>query len=201
MGYLVSGHFTQHRPQVAGLRSVLPLSIGFRVYRHNSLPLFAIDTWRASKPSHYPFTVATPAIDLPLQLPERWASLSAIYEDLQHRGGSNGLKRAYLNLSTMLSRALGQPVFSMYADDDGNDFACLAAQGTLVSLVARCGEYVVRAEPGADARVEREVNEPELHGLAARHLQASFGIVGSEIGLGSLDPQEDFGFVEIAADA
>ncbi|MDP3287519.1 MAG: hypothetical protein Q8M64_04355 [Methyloversatilis sp.] len=201
MGYLISCHFTQHRPHVTSVRPALPGSIGFRVYRHKTLPLFAIDTWRATKPSRYPFTAATPATDLPLELPERLASLSAIYEHLQQQGGANGLKRSYINLSAMLSNALEQPVLSVYADDDGNDFACLAEQGTLTSLVAKCGEFVVRVEPGSDARLEQEANPPGLHALAARHLQASFGIAGSEIGLGSFDPPEDFGFVEFDADA
>jgi hypothetical protein len=201
MGYLVSAHLTQHRPSSAGVRSALPLSIGFRVYRHQTLPLFAIDTWRATKPSRYPFTAATPATDLPLELPERLKGLSSVYERLQHHGSANGLKRSYINLSAMLSHALAQPVLSVYTDDDESDFACLAEQGAVVSLVARCGEYVVRMEPGTDASLVQEADALELHALASRHLQASFGIPGSAIGLGSFDPPIDLGFVELHADA
>jgi hypothetical protein len=201
MGYFVSCHFTQHRPRMADVRSALPPSLGFRVYRHQTLPLFAIDTWRATKPPRYPFTTATPATDLPLELPEHLAPLSAIYEQLHRQGNANGLKRSYINLSASLSQALGRPVLSVYADDDENDFACLTDQGTLVSLVARCGEFVVRMDPVADVRLEQGANALKLHELAALHLQASFGIPGSQAGLGSFDPPEDFGFVELGANA
>src|SRR5690242_18250971 len=122
MGYLISGHFMRHRPDSAKLRAALPKSIGFTVYEHQAHPVFAIDTYRATKPSRYPFSVATPATDISLDVS---AELAAIYEQLRIESAANGLKRSYISLCCILSRALKQEVLSVYSDDDGNDFACL----------------------------------------------------------------------------
>ena len=43
-----------------------------------------------------------------------------------------------------LSAALGQPVLSIYSDDDEADFACLAAGGLASNVTALCDETVLR---------------------------------------------------------
>ena len=197
MGYFVSAHLMQHHPDSAGLSSALPSSVGFRAYRHANLPLFAIDTFRAAKPSRYPFSVATPATDIPLEFPQKLSGLQAIYQQLHERGNANGLKRAYINLSTLLASSLHQDVFTLYSDDDGNDFACFGNQDGISTLVARCGEFVVRFDAEGDATLNQVSEDNELHALASGLLLKSFGISGKEIGLGSFDPPENFGFVEL----
>lgn len=148
MGSLISGHFTKELPDILAVRAVLPASVGCRSLSHRDLKLFAIDTYRAAKPRRWPLSVATPATDLPLELPESLSELTELYERLLKEGGANGLKRSYINLSRLLSGVLGQPVLTLYSDDDGNDFACLTRSGELVSLVTWCEEYVVQYEQG-----------------------------------------------------
>jgi hypothetical protein len=199
MGYFISGHFLQQEPKLALVRAALPRSIGCRVLRHQTLPLFGVDTFRvASPPGRWPFAAATPATDLPAELPATLSSLSAVYERLRSEGVANGLKRSYINLSCLLSGALRHPVLTVYSDDDGNDFACLTRPGALVSLAARCGDYVVRFAEGGQASLEAGPEDRVLHALAAEHLQASFGIDGAELGMCSFEPPEAYGFEELA---
>src|SRR5262245_14424105 len=140
MAYLISAHFLKQRPDPAQLRAALPNSIGFTVYEHETHPVFAIDTYRATKPSRYPFSAATPATDLSLDIS---AELSTIYEQLRAENAANGLKRPYINLGRALSTATTQEVLSVYADDDGNDFTCLCGGGQLLSGMARCEAHIV----------------------------------------------------------
>jgi hypothetical protein len=134
-----------------------------------------------------------------LELPESLSTLTATYKRLLEEGGANGLKRAYINLSCLLCRVLRQRVLTLYSDDDGNDFACLSQSGLLLSLVARCGEYIVRFEQGAQVLLEPAAEDHRLHALASEHLQACFGINGTELGLGSFDVPEAYGFTDLAA--
>jgi hypothetical protein len=83
MGNLISAHFVRHRPDSRKLRAVLPQSIGFTVYEHNVHPIFAIDTYRATKPSSYPFSAVTPATDISLDVS---TELSEMYEQLRIEG-------------------------------------------------------------------------------------------------------------------
>jgi hypothetical protein len=198
MGCLISAHFLEHEPTLVSVRAALPPSLACRAYRHRSLRLFAIDTYRAAKPPRVPFLAATPATDLPLELPESLSSLTVTYRRLVEEGVANGLKRAYINLSSLLSDVLRQRVLTIYSDDDGNDFACLTESGVLVSLIAQCGEYVVRFQHGGQAVLEPGSENRRLHALASEHLQTCFGIDGTELGLGSFDAPEAHGFVELA---
>ena len=163
MGYLISGHFMRQRPDTARLRAALPMSIGFTVYEHLAHPVFGIDTYRATKPSRFPFSAATPATDIPLDVsPE----LSAVYEQLRSENAANGLKRSYINLSRALSAATNQDVLSVFADDDGNDFACLSRGGEVVSGVARCDSHIVSFGPSQASRAPAS-SESRLHALAS----------------------------------
>jgi len=36
-----------------------------------------------------------------------------------------------------------------------------------------------------------------LHACVAAHLQAIFGVPGAQLGLGTFDPPDDYGFVEL----
>jgi len=195
MGYFIAGHFTKVEPVVPSVRAVLPPSIGFRVYRHRTQPLFGIDTFRANKPRRSAFAAATPATDLSLDL-SGYAALQSIFQQLQQQNEANGLKRAYINLSASLSQALQQGVLSIYADDDGNDFACFSEQGKLVSLVARCQDHLVLMSPDVGTQLVRRATTP-FHACAAAHLQATFGVAGADLGLGTFDPPDNYGFVEV----
>jgi hypothetical protein len=197
MGYLVACHFTRQAPSGSSVRGALPQSIGFAIYRHQALRLFAIDTFRAAKPSRFPFSVATPAADLPLELPPDLAALSTLFEQLREEGIANGLKRSYINLACILSSCLGLDVLSVYADDDGNDFACVAAHGKAARIAARCGNQVVGFENG---RVSRTVNESDdviLHQIVSRQFELFTGHPASAIGLGSFNAPENRGFVPV----
>jgi hypothetical protein len=192
MGYLIAGHFLKQRPVSSNIRAALPDSVGFVVYQHQVHAVYAIDTFRASKPSSFPFSAATPATDIPLTLsPE----LQALYEQLRAENAANGFKRAYVNLAGALSRSLGAEVLSVYADDDGNDFACLSRNGEVVSGVARCEAHIVRFGPdGASRSLASDEDEPELHRLAADAVTAFTGVPASDMGFGTMDPPENMGF-------
>jgi hypothetical protein len=134
-----------------------------------------------------------------LELPESLSALTATYKRLLEEGGANGLKRACINLSSLLSSVLRERVLTLYSDDDGNDFACQTQSGLLASLVARCGKYIVRFEQGAQILLEPSAENHRLHALASEHLQACFGINGTELGLGSFDAPDSYGFTDLAA--
>ncbi len=190
MGYLIAGHFVRQRPDAATLRAALPTSIGFTLYEHLAHPVFAIDTYRATKPSDFPFSAATPATDIPLEVsPE----LSAVYEQLRSENAANGLKRSYVNLSRTLSGAMGQDVLSVFADDDGNDFACLSRGGEVVSGIARCEDSIVSFGP-ANASRSPASSESELHELSAAAVASFLGVAAADLGFGSFDPPDNLGF-------
>ena len=192
MGYLIAGHFVRQRPDAARLRAALPESIGFTVYKHLRHPVFAIDTYRATKPSRFPFSAATPATDIPLEVS---AELSAVYEQLRSENAANGLKRSYVNLSRALSSALSQDVLSVYSDDDGNDFACLSRGGEVVSGIARCEVYIVRFGPSHASRSPAS-SESGLHELSSEAVTSFLGVAASDLGFGSMDPPDNMGFKE-----
>jgi len=190
MGYLISGHFVRQRPDAARVRAALPMSIGFTLYEHLAHPVFAIDTYRATKPSQYPFSAATPATDIPLDVsPE----LSAVYEQLRSESAANGLKRSYINLSRALSSAMSQDVLSVYSDDDGNDFACLSRGGEVLSGIARCEAYVVSFGPSHASRAPAS-SQSRLHELSSGAVTSFLGVAASDLGFGSFDPPDSLGF-------
>jgi hypothetical protein len=71
------------KPNAYSVRKALPSSIGFTIYRHSTFALFAIDTFRADQPSRYPFLAATPATDLPLEMPPEGSMRHARARELQ----------------------------------------------------------------------------------------------------------------------
>lgn len=194
MGELVSMHLIKQRPEVDAIRAVLPSSIGFRVYRHGSLALFAIDTFGKDKPPQYPFTSATPAADLPLELGPHLRSLTAAYEYARRAGGANCIKRSFINLAEALSEALGQTVLSICSDDDELDFACLASGGVASVVTALCDETIVRYVNGT-TQIAPAGDELSLHQHAIEAFEEFTGASAETIGLGSLDSPDDFGFV------
>lgn len=196
MGYLVSIHLTTQPPDSVALRSALPASIGFAVYRHSNLSLFGIDTFKASKPPNYPFITVTPATDLPLDLGSHLHSLSETYEIARMSGSANGIKRSYINLAELLSDCLGQPVLSILSDDDGSDFACLAKAGKVFSVLATCDDNLVSFTHG-ETSVAPLGDERALHSNAVRLFEHFTGAEARSIGLGSWDPPMDFGFARV----
>lgn len=196
MGYLISGHFVRRRPDSDKVRAALPKSVGFTLYEHQVHPAFAIDTYRATKPSRYPFSVATPATDISLEVS---AELAAIYEQLRIENAANGLKRSYINLSRLLSGALNQEVLSVYCDDEGNDFACLSRDGEVLSGIAQCADYILSFGPSSASRSPVS-SQLRLHQLASEAVTSFFGVAASDFGLGLFDPPENLDF-KVAADA
>lgn len=190
MGYLISGHFVKHRPDSGKVRAALPQSIGFDVYEHSVYPIFGIDTFRATKPSPYPFSAVTPATDIWLDVS---AELAAVYEQLRMEGAANGLKRAYINLSRILSGVMNETVLSVCSDDDGNDFACLSRSGVIISGSAKCEEYIVRFGPLSASRSPAP-GRHDLHALASEAVTSFLGFPASDLGFGSFDPPEYLGF-------
>jgi hypothetical protein len=85
-----------------------PASIGFATYRRSHFALFAIDRFRAAKPSRYPLSVATPATDFPLALSSELAPLDELHEHLRQERPANGLKRACIQLSSALPVTLAR---------------------------------------------------------------------------------------------
>ena len=160
------------------------------MYEHLRHPVFAIDTYRATKPSQFPFSASTPATDIPLEVS---LELSAVYEELRSENAANGLKRSYVNLSRALSSAVSQDVLSVFSDDDGNDFACLSRGGEVVSGIARCEGYIVRFGPSQASR-SLASSEPELHELSSDALTSFLGVAASDLGFGSMDPPDNMGF-------
>jgi hypothetical protein len=140
-------------------------------------------------------SAATPSTDLPLDLPADLAPLSSVYEELKKQGTADGLKRAYVNLSCILSSSLKEQVLSVYAHDDGNDVACVSANGTVVRMAARCGDEVVGFENGQMSRVLNESEEHVLHQIVSEQFESFTGHPGSSIHLGSFDAPENRGFV------
>ncbi len=195
MAFLISAHFAHQKPSPSKVRAALPSSLDFAIYRHRDFALFAIDTFRAAKPPRHPFSAATPSTDLPLDLPSDLAALSSLYEELRESGTANGLKRAYVNLSCMLSSSLEQEVLSVYGDDGGNDFACLSAKGKVVRMAARCGDELVAFENGRVSRALNESDDHVLHQIVSRHFELFSGHSGSTINLGIFNASENRGFV------
>jgi hypothetical protein len=196
MGNLVSMHVLTQQPDAMVIRSLMPSSIGFPIYRHGDRNLFAVDTYKASKPPRYPFSTATPATDLPLELGQHLDSISEIYESLKASGSANGIKRSYINISELLSNGLGQSVLSIYSDDDGSDFACLASSGKAVLILACCDNNLVSLSDG-NVSIKSHVGGHLLHSNAAHLFELFTGISAQEIGLGSWDAPTDFGFVRV----
>jgi hypothetical protein len=196
MGYLLSMHLAKNAPDRARLRAALPQSVGFEVYWNESLGLYGIDTFRASKPNRWPFTSATPATDLPLELGPHLNDVSKAYEVLRASGPCNGLKRSYVNLVELLSQSVSQPVLTIYADDDEADFACLAEGGRAVAMVARCDETVLRFENGS-TNLKPAGEDRVLHAYAAEMVRAFSGRDPLKAGMSSWDPPENYGFVHV----
>ena len=194
MGYLVCMHLTRQQPEEDALRAVLPSSIGFRVYRHGTLAVFAIDTFGATRPPQHPFTTFTPAADLSTEFAPHLRSLADAYDEARRSGRANGIRRAYVNLAEALSEALGQPVLSICADDDELDFTCLAEGGVVTAVTALCDDTVVRFVNGTMS-IWPAGDERPLHQHAVEAFEDFTGASAETIGLGTWDPPDDFGFV------
>jgi hypothetical protein len=155
-------------------------------------PIFAIDTYRATKPSTYPFSAVTPAADISLDVSRE---LTAMYEQLRIEGVAHGFKRSYINLSRMLSGATDEEVLSVCSDDDGSDFACLSRGGVIISGCARCAEHMVRFSASSASRSPAP-EQRGLHAFASEAVTAFLGFSASELGFGSFDPPEPWAPIE-----
>jgi hypothetical protein len=192
--YLVSMHLTKKQPNAEAIRHALPPSIGFTLYRHSELDVFAIDTFAEIDSPQNPFTSGAPGRDLSLELGSHLQSLTEAYEKLRRSRGANGIKRSYINLTEILSEAIGQPVLSICADDDDLDFACLAKVGMTSFMIALCDESVIRFVNGT-VEITAASDEIKLHQNAIEAFEDFTGFSAETIGLGSWDPPADFGFV------
>lgn len=195
MGHLVSGHFTVEKPDPERVRAALPAPIAFRIYKHDALAVFAVDTFRASKPPRQPLSAATPATDLPLALPSTGGRERAV-RDVRAKGTANGLKRSYIHLSCALSAKLIQPVLSLFSDDDGNDFACVSRNGAAERIAARCGNELILFDRGRLCVTRDDGVESRLHAVASREFELFTGKPASALVLGTFSPPHRFGLVE-----
>ncbi len=192
MGYLVAMHITKDRPNVAVLKENLPKSIDFQVYYNSLMNIYAVDTYKATKIPKYPFCTATPATDISLEL---GSTLDDAYESLRKEGSVNGFKRAYAKISEILSSSLGQAVLTIYSDDDDCDFACIAEKGKVIELICRVeGGEINFAADLVSISSSTEFNS--LHRNALKLFDKFVGAPGSKIGLGTLDPLHNLGFVD-----
>ena len=194
MGYLISGLFLKECPNASALRDALPPSIGFNLYHHPQLDIYAIDAFRPSKPNAYPLTSPIPSVDLPLELGPHLQTVTAAYNVAVTGHVADGFKRSYVNLAESLSAKLGQSILAVYTNDDYADFACIASQGALVQMTALCGEQIIRFSHSTIETVEPD-DERQLHQGAAK-LFAQFTNGAPEIfGFGAWDPPENYGLV------
>lgn len=220
MGYLISAHIVRTKPKAGGLSS-LPPSIGHRVYYHRSAKVYIIDAFRSARPPAYPFQSTVPAADIPLELPPELSSLEKVYGYLNKHKLANSFKKSYINFSLLLARSLKQRVLSFVSDDDGLDFACIAADGLLEKLRCRAEDLEISFANGAtriqplqpemdgEQDILTDLNnlraalpeisvsdrttpwDQQLHAIALQEVQAFTGINAPILGLGSFDPPED----------
>jgi hypothetical protein len=195
LGYLISGVFARHLPDARVLRHALPESMGFELYRHRELDVFAISMFRCTAPPDYPLSASIPTKDLPLELGPHLLALSEAYQRAHRKKQANGIKRSYVNLAESLSAALNQAILVVFTDDDEDDFACVAEIGRLTYLSARCGVEEVYFKDGLVQW--RPIEEPVLHKNAsdvfANFVDGDPGLAG----FGSFDPPDMFGFVRV----
>jgi hypothetical protein len=147
MGHLISAHVIKKAAPFFRLRE-LPPSIGTRVHTHRPSGLFAIETFRPSRPSDWPFSIPLPAADVSLELPHEYSTLRAVERFLLGVGISNGFKSSYVNFCRTVSSLLETPVFSFVADDELWDFSCTVSGGQLVRLKCRCEDLVIEFDSG-----------------------------------------------------
>lgn len=196
MGYLITGMFLLERPSQDALRAALPASVEFRIYEHPELQIYAVGGFRRIKPSAYPLSMPFSTADVPLELGPHLSLLSEEYRKLQDLGVADGFKRAYLNLAEIVSAALGTAVLTLFTDDDGIDFACIAQSGRVSLLWAQCGTDSLKID-GASV-VWRPLGElTSLHQNAALAFRHFTGKDPQMFGFGSWDPPHHFGLLQI----
>jgi hypothetical protein len=143
-----SAHVWRSGAAATPLETLLPQSIGYRLYRHSALQFDFLDVFRRGRAPEHPFSALLPSADLPLELPPELAALDLVYRYLKTIGRANGLKRSYINLCLLLSRALGVRCLSLAADEVDLDFACVAEGGRLTHLSAACSDLTVSFADG-----------------------------------------------------
>lgn len=194
----ISGFFVLQKPQGETIRAVLPSSVGVAVYVHPELHVYAIDAYRAAKPANHALTSQIPAADLPLDLGTHLSVLSDAYAQARSRQTANGFKRLYVNVAELLSSRLKQPVLAVNCDDDESDFACIAVEGRLVELTARCGDTIYGFQNGVLQSVAAG-DEHELHSGASSMFARFTGKSPAQFGFGSWDPPLNFALVAVGA--
>ncbi|MDQ8036393.1 MAG: hypothetical protein REI12_03160 [Pedobacter sp.] len=182
----------KEKPAPEALRQALPSSIGFNIYFHPTLSVYAIDTFRPSKPPTYPLTTPIPSIDIPLELGSHLSEIAEAYAEAKRQQVANGLPRSYINIAESLSKSLNQPVLAVFSDDDVCDFACIAEKGVIKSLWARCGEVEYRFE-NETLQSNRAAEDTHIHQNAAEAIKIFTGGSPELIGFGLLDPPDNFG--------
>lgn len=197
MGYLITGMFLLERPSQAALRVALPASVEFRIYEHPELQIYAIGGFRQTKPSAYPLSMPFSTADVPLELGPHLSLHLGEYQKLQELGVADGFKRAYMNLAEIVSAALGKAVLTLFTDDDGIDFACIAQSGRVSLLWAQCGTDVLKID-GASVAWLPLGELPLLHQNAALAFRQFTGKDPQMFGFGSWDPPHNFGLLQIS---
>lgn len=154
---------------------------------------------RVPQQPNYRFAVSNQTRDIPIELPERLSAVQEVYDKLSKLKSASGLNRGFINVSELVSSITNGTVLSIYTNDDEADLAVVSSQGRVTSINGRSGEGVIAyAGNGvADLRLLDDDHEVQLHQAAAEAFEEVFGIPGPSIGLGSFDPPQDYGFVEV----
>lgn len=200
MGYLIATHFIGVEPDYAALRDALPASVEPRIYKHRTHSIWAIDTMRVPQQPNYGFGVSSETRDIPIELPERLAAVQELYDKLSKLKSASGLKRGFINVSELVSGVTNATILSIYADDDDVDLAIVSSGGRVASGKGRSGIGMVAFSAGGEASLQlvEEDDEAPLHQTAAQAFEDVFSVHGTSIGMGSWDPPEDYGFVEVS---
>lgn len=193
MGYLISTHFLTTEPDAARLREGLPASLDFTLYRHQTLPLFAVDAYDKGAGVGYPFGGFPSATAVGTELGSALEPLSRAYEDARARRSAGSIRKSFIITAQLISRALDAPVLSVCTDDDEFDLALYTVSGNLTYFVALSGELDIVFENG-DVTTSPSPEERPLHHNAVRAFERFLGFPAEAVGLGTWEPPEEYGF-------
>lgn len=196
MGYLVSTHFLRAEPDVARLREGLPGSLDFRVYRHDTLALFAVDVYDEGAETDAPLCACPSAATVGTELGPELEPLSQAYVEARARRAAGSIRKSFIVTALMVSSALDAQVLSVCADDDVLDSALYTDRGKLTYFVALSDELNIVFENGG-VTTYPATEERSIHQNAARAFERFLGLPAEAVGLGTFDPPEDYGFHSI----
>jgi hypothetical protein len=105
VGYSSTAHVTRTAPDVARLK-MLPLSLGWALYRDEDVPAWYLDTFEAAAKHNWPFTSIVRTRDFPLDLPDELRTLTRVYAALLNARLGHGFRRGFLNAKLFIGKIL-----------------------------------------------------------------------------------------------